>query len=81
VSASSGQASPWKIYHRLRANLRLFSTHARGFARLTWLPAFLAWQLALMLWLMVRGHGAAAMAVPRALADAMAGKPAGEAMP
>jgi hypothetical protein len=81
VSASSGQASPWKIYHRLRANLRLFSTHARGLARITWLPAFLAWQLALMGWLLLRGHGAAAMAVPRALADAASGKPPGEAMP
>ena len=79
VSAASGAASPWKIYHRLRANLRLFSTHARGVARLTWLPAFAAWQLALMAWLLARGHGAAALAVPRALRDALAGKPAGEA--
>jgi GT2 family glycosyltransferase len=81
VSASSGPASPWKIYHRLRANLRLFGTHARGLARLTWLPAFLMWQVALMGWLLLRGHGAAAMAVPRALIDALAGKPAEEAMP
>ena len=78
VSASSGQASPWKIYHRLRANLTLFATHARGLSRLTWLPAFVAWQLALMGWLLVRGHAAAAFAVPRALADAAVGKPAAE---
>lgn len=81
VSASSGAASPWKIYQRLRANLTLFSTHARGSARLTWLPAFVVQQKALMLWLLVRGHGRAAMAVPRALWDAMAGKPAGEMKP
>jgi hypothetical protein len=78
VSAASGQASPWKIYHRLRANLTLFATHARGLARLTWLPAFVAWQVALMTWLLARGHAPAALAVPRALADAAAGKPAGE---
>ena len=30
VSASAGAASPWKIYQRLRANLRLFARHARG---------------------------------------------------
>jgi hypothetical protein len=30
VSASAGAASGWKIYQRLRANLTLFSTHARG---------------------------------------------------
>ena len=81
VSASSGQASPWKIYHRLRANWTLFATHARGLARLTWRPAFLAWQIALMGWLLVRGHAAAARAVPRAIADAIAGTPPGEAMP
>jgi GT2 family glycosyltransferase len=81
VSASSGQASPWKIYHRLRANWTLFATHARGLARLTWRPAFLAWQLALMGWLLLGGHAAAARAVPRAIGDAIAGKPPGEAMP
>jgi GT2 family glycosyltransferase len=78
VSAASGQASPWKIYHRLRANLTLFATHARGLAQLTWLPAFVAWQMALMAWLLVRGHGAAALAVPRALVDAAASRPAAE---
>jgi hypothetical protein len=79
VSAASGQASPWKIYHRLRANLTLFSTHARGVARLTWLPTFVVWQLALMIWLLARGHAPAASAVPRAFRDAIAGKPASEA--
>ena len=79
VSAASGAASPWKIYHRLRANLRLFAQHARGLARITWLPAFVAWQLALMLWLFLRGHAGAALAVPRALLDALRGKPAAEA--
>jgi len=39
--------SPWKIYQRLRANLVLFARHARGPARITWLPAFLAQQAAL----------------------------------
>jgi GT2 family glycosyltransferase len=79
VSASSGgAANPWKIYQRLRANLRLFGRHARGFARLTWLPAFLAQQAALALVLAMRGQLAAAAAVPRALLDALAGRdPAG----
>ena len=78
VSASAGAASPWKIYQRLRANLTLFATHARGVARLTWLPCFLAQQLVLVLWLVARGHGEAARAVPRALRDWLGGKPAGE---
>jgi GT2 family glycosyltransferase len=75
VSASSGGAmNPWKIYQRLRANLMLWSRHARGMARITWLPSMLAQQSALMLLLVARGHLAAAAAVPRALLDAMAGK-------
>jgi len=78
VSAASGAASPFKIYHRLRANARLFATHARGLARITWAPAFVAWQLALMLWLLLRGHAGAARAVPRALLDALRGRPAAE---
>jgi GT2 family glycosyltransferase len=79
VSASSGgAANPWKIYQRLRANLRLFGRHAHGFARLTWLPAFLAQQAALALVLAMRGQLAAAAAVPRALLDALTGRdPAG----
>ncbi len=78
VSASSGAQSPWKIYQRLRGNLRLFSTHARGLARLTWAPAFLVQQAVLFAWLLARGQAAAAMAVPRALLDAMAGESAAE---
>jgi hypothetical protein len=78
VSASTGAASPWKIYQRLRANLTLFSHHARGLARVTWLPCFLVQQKALWLWLVLRGRGAAAGAIPRALWDAARGKPAGE---
>lgn len=79
VSASSGgAANAWKIYQRLRANLALFSHHARGVARITWLPAFALQQLALMGWLLVRGHTAAAAAVPRAFADAIAGRSAAE---
>lgn len=75
VSASSGGAvNPWKIYQRLRANLVLWSRHARGLARLTWLPAFLAQQAALVVLLLLRGHAAAAAAVPRALMDALAGR-------
>jgi hypothetical protein len=77
VSASSGAASPWKIYQRLRANLLLFGTHADGIGRLTWLPCFLAQQLVLMAVLIARGQASAAWAVPRALLDAAVGKPAG----
>ena len=81
VSASSGAASPWKTYQRLRANLTLFARHARGLGRVTWLPAFLLQQGALALWLLLRGRGPAAAAVPRALWDALLGRPAGEAGP
>ncbi len=81
VSASTGAASPWKIYQRLRANLTLFARHARGAGRLTWLPCFLVQQKLLWLWLLARGEGAAAAAVPRALWDAMRGVPASEAKP
>jgi hypothetical protein len=78
VSASSGPQSPWKTYQRLRANLTMFARHARGIGRLTWLPAFLAQQLVLAVWLALRGQGGAAAAVPRALWDAVSGRPAGE---
>jgi len=78
VSASSGNQSPWKIYQRLRANLTLFSRHAHGLARLTWLPAFLAQQGLLGAWLAARGQPAAALAIPRALRDAAMGRPAAE---
>ena len=81
VSASSGASSPWKIYHRVRANLTLFATHARGLGRLTWLPATLAVQGLLAARLLARGQAAAAAAVPRALVDAARGIPAGEASP
>jgi GT2 family glycosyltransferase len=78
VSAASGAASPWKIYHRLRANLTLFARHARGLGRLTWLPSFLAQQVVLALWLLARGQAGAALAVPRGLWDAAVGRPAAE---
>jgi len=78
VSASSGAASPWKIYQRLRANLTLFSRHARGPGRVTWLPCFVVQQKVLWLWLLLRGRRAAAAAVPRALWDALRRRPAGE---
>jgi GT2 family glycosyltransferase len=75
VSASSGgAANAWKVYQRLRANARLFATHARGLALLTWGPAFLAQQAALWTLLVLRGNFAAAAAVPRALLDALAGR-------
>ncbi len=78
VSASSGAQSPWKIYQRLRANLTMFARHARGPARLTWLPAFAAQQVVLAVWLAARGQLAAALAVPRAFLDAARGvDPAG----
>ncbi len=82
VSASSGGAtSPWKVYQRLRANLRLFARHAHGLARITWLPAFLAQQAALWTVLAARGKFAAASAIPRALVDAMTGKDPAEVRP
>ena len=77
-AASGGAAGAWKIYQRLRANLTLFHRHARGLGRLTWLPALLAQQIVLMVWLVVRGRIAAAAAVPRALWDALRGRPAGD---
>ncbi|MFM7232854.1 MAG: glycosyltransferase family 2 protein [bacterium] len=79
VSASSGGAmNPWKVYQRLRANLSLWSRHARGAGRLTWLPALLAQQAAFALVMLLRGRPAAAAAVPRALLDAALGRdPAG----
>jgi hypothetical protein len=42
------------------------------------LPALLAQQLVLMVWLIVRGKAAAAFAVPRALWDALRGRPAAD---
>lgn len=75
VSASSGAASPWKIYQRTRANLTMFARHARGIGRVTWLPAFLSQQVALAAWLVMSGRSAAAVAVPRALWDAARGAP------
>jgi len=81
VSASTGAQSPWKIYQRLRANLTLFARHARGLGRITWLPSFLLQQVALMGWLLLRGQVAAAMAVPRALADALVGRSPAEVKP
>jgi len=78
VSASSAAMSPWKVYQRTRANLTLFATHARGLGRLTWWPAYAAQELARMVWLLARGHGAAAWALPRAFADAGMGKAAAE---
>ncbi len=75
VSASSGGAmNPWKMYQRLRANLTLWSRNTRGLARLTWLPALLVQQAALATLLLLRGHAAAAFAIPHALLDAMAGR-------
>lgn len=84
VSASSANATgggamnAWKVYQRLRANVTLWARHTHGLARITWLPALLAQQVALAAWLLARGNAAAALAVPRALADAAAKRdPAG----
>jgi len=78
VSASSANATgggamnAWKVYQRLRANVTLWARHARGIARLTWLPALLVQQAAYAAWLLARGQAAAALAVPKALVDAAA---------
>ena len=70
--------SAWKVYQRLRANVTLWARHAHGMARLTWLPALLAQQAVYTAYLLARGQAAAALAVPRALADAAAKRdPAG----
>ena len=79
VSSTTGAASYFKIYQRSRANLELFSRHARGLGRLTWGPAYAVQQAALAAWLLASGHGRAALAVPRALWDAARGRPASEA--
>ncbi|MCC6350603.1 MAG: glycosyltransferase family 2 protein [Candidatus Eisenbacteria bacterium] len=82
VSASSGGAvNAWKIYQRLRAGVRLWSLHARGLARLTWGPAFVAQQALLWVALLGRGRFAAAAAVPRALLDALAGRDPSQVRP
>ena len=81
VSASSGVASPWKIYQRLRANLALFARHAHGVGRVTWLPCFVVQQKLLWLWLLMRGQRAAAAAVPRALWDALLRRPPARVIP
>ncbi len=81
VSASAGDASAWKTYQRLRANLTLFARHTQGLGRLSWLPCFLAQQALLALWLLMRGRAGAAAAVPRALADAALGRAAGDVTP
>jgi len=59
----------------------LFARHARGVGRVTWLPCFVVQQKVLWLWLLLRGQRAAAAAVPRALWDALRGRPAGEWVP
>ena len=76
VSAAAGEANPWKFYQRSRANFRLFARHARGLARLSWLPLFVAQQAALAAWLLAKGQGASALAIPRAFRDALLGRPA-----
>ncbi len=78
VSASSGAASPFKFYQRTRGNLRLFTRHARGLERFTWPLGFGAYCVALVLSLLARGNAAAAGAIPRAWADALAGRTAAE---
>lgn len=81
VSSSTSVASPWRIYHKVRAGLTLYRRHARGVGRLAWLPLSLAWNLGVAARLLLQGHAAAAAAVPRALVDAARGVAPGEAMP
>jgi GT2 family glycosyltransferase len=77
-ATGGGAMNAWKVYQRLRANVTLWAAHTRGLGRLTWLPALLAQQAAFAVWLLARGHAAAALAVPRALLDAAAKRdPAG----
>lgn len=81
VSASSGNDSPWKIYHLVRSNLTLFRRHARGLGRIAWFPASLVMNAAMVARLLLRGRAASVGAVPRAYLDALRGVRAGEAMP
>jgi GT2 family glycosyltransferase len=81
VSSSSSVASPWRIYHKVRAGLTLYRRHARGLGRLAWLPSCVVSNAAMAALLLLRGHPAAALAVPRAFADAARGVRPGEAMP
>ena len=78
VSSTTGAASYFKIYQRSRANLELFSRHARGLGRLTWWPAYAAQQVPLAAWLLASGQAGAARAVPQALWDAARRRPASE---
>ncbi len=78
VSASAGLDSPWKFDRALRANWMLFTTHARGLARLTWRPCFVARALrAVLLGVLVPRRRAMAVAIYRALWDSIRGRPAG----
>jgi GT2 family glycosyltransferase len=75
VSGSSGAASPFKAYHRTRANLRMADRHARGAQRLTWPPAFALLLFAQSAAWWLRGGGPAAFAAAwRAWLDHGAGR-------
>ena len=81
VSASTGNHSPWKTYHYVRANLQLYQRHARGLGRVTWWPMSLLTHALVAVRLILQGRAAAASSVPRAYFDAARRISAGEAMP
>lgn len=69
VSGSSGIWNAWKVYHRLRSQLRLQATHARGIARISWPMAIACVYVLYVLRLLQRRQWSAARAVPHAVID------------
>ena len=81
VSSTTTESSRWKTYQRLRANWLLFSRHAQGLGRVTWLPGFVLQQLALFAWFVLNGRLEGARGIPRGLWDALLGKSPAEVTP
>jgi len=74
ISASSGGgASPFKIYHRTAANMRLFARHARPWHWLTWPLCAAAYTAAYAAAAVLAGRAALAGAAVRGMWDGLRG--------
>src|SRR5262249_44263393 len=80
-SSSGGAANAFEAYQRTRAGLRLFARHARGWRTLTWPLGFSLLLVAQSLAWVASGRARVAGAAWRAVADAIAGRPAANAFP